>query len=140
MYEVSVSFRSVDCDLLKETTEHDTPCKPCFSALKAINRSNKQKSRSAAIPAKDKAPLAACGPEKLRATVQVTRLENKELKDRLKNLQTKIEKDGVHVSESLETDILKIMGGQNLEEIFLGATNGSAAVQEDGKEISPASD
>ena len=74
-----------------------------------------QKSRSAAITAKDKAPLAACGPEKLRATVQATRLENKELKDRLKNLQTKIEKDGIHVSESLETDILKIMGGQNFE-------------------------
>ena len=33
----------------------------------------------------------------------------------MKNLQTKIEKDGVHFSESLETDILKIMGGQNLE-------------------------
>ncbi len=115
VYEVSVSFRSVDCDLLKETTEQDTPCKPCSSALTAIHRSNKQKSRSAAIPAKDKAPLAACGPEKLRATVQATRLENKELKDRLKDLQTKIEKDGVHVNESLETDILKIMGGQNLE-------------------------
>ncbi len=96
---------------MKETAEQDTPCKPCSSALKAINRLNKQKVRAAAIRAKHKAPLAACGPEKLCATVQATRLENKELKDRLKNLQTKIEKDDVHVSLSHEMDILKIMGG-----------------------------
>lgn len=59
--------------------------------------------------------LAACGAEKLRATVQVTRLECKQLQDRLKHLQTKIEKEGVGISASLETDLLKIMGGQNLE-------------------------
>jgi hypothetical protein len=59
--------------------------------------------------------LAACGAEKLRATVQVTRLECKQLRDRLKHLQTKIEKEGVGISASLETDLLKIMGGQNLE-------------------------
>ena len=34
---------------------------------------------------------------------------------RLKHLQMKIEKDGVGISSSLETDLLKIMGGQNLE-------------------------
>ena len=33
----------------------------------------------------------------------------------MKHLQTKIEEDGVSISASLETDLLKIMGGQNLE-------------------------
>ena len=33
----------------------------------------------------------------------------------MKHLQTKIEKDGIDISKSLETDLLKIMGGQNLE-------------------------
>ena len=61
VYEVTVSFSSVDCSVLKETLNQDNPCKPCSSALKAINRSNRLKARSAAIPAKDKAPLAACG-------------------------------------------------------------------------------
>ena len=78
----------------------------------AVNRAARRKSKALAEPAKSKASLAACGPEKLRATVQATRLECKQLQDRLKHLQTKIEKDGVGISASLETDLLKIMGAR----------------------------
>ena len=59
--------------------------------------------------------LSAYGPEKLRATVKATRLQNKQLEDRLEILHAKIEKDGIAVSASLETDLIKIMAGQNLE-------------------------
>ena len=55
------------------------------------------------------------GPEKLRATVIETRLKNKKLEAKLELLQSKIDKEGVDVSESLEKDLLKIMGGQNME-------------------------
>ena len=44
-----------------------------------------------------------------------TRLQCKQLEDRLDKLQAKIEEDGVGVSQSLETDLLKIMSGTNLE-------------------------
>ena len=44
-----------------------------------------------------------------------TRLKNKELEAKLELLQSKIDKEGVDVSESLEKDLLKIMGGQNME-------------------------
>ncbi|CAB4003669.1 Hypothetical predicted protein [Paramuricea clavata] len=84
-------------------------------SLKAITKASKQKSRSSSVPAKAKAPLSACGHEKLCATVKATRLQNKQLEDRLEILQAKIEKDGIGVSASFETDLLKIMGGQNLE-------------------------
>ena len=47
--------------------------------------------------------------------MQTTRLQCKQLENRLQNLQTKIEENGVGVSETHETDLLKIMGGQNLE-------------------------
>ena len=83
--------------------------------MKAITKASKQKSKSAFVPAKAKAPLSACGPQKLRATVKATQLQNKHLEDRLEILQAKIEKDGIGVSASLETDLLKIMAGQNLE-------------------------
>ena len=67
------------------------------------------------VPAKSKASLSACGPDKLRATVKATRLECKQLEDRAKELETRINDDGMPISEALEKDILKIMGGQNLE-------------------------
>ena len=49
------------------------------------------------------------------ATVKASRLECKQLEGRIKELETKIKDDGVGISGSLENDILKIMGGQNLE-------------------------
>ena len=116
VFEVSVSFRSVDCSILEHNSKSsDKLCKLCSSALTAINKSSRKKSKSAAIPAKSKAPLSACGQEKLRVTVEATRLENKQLHERLKSLQDKIEKDGIGISDKLETDLLKIMSGQNLE-------------------------
>ena len=41
----------------------------------------------------------------------------KDLEDRLQQLQQNIEQHGIGISEGLEKDILKIMGGQNLEAI-----------------------
>lgn len=60
------------------------------------------------MPGKDKAPLAACGPEKLRATVKASRLKCMELETKVSHLQSQIEKTFG------EKDILKIMSGQNL--------------------------
>ena len=115
-FEVFVSCRSVDCRMIKEAISAEKKsCQPCATAFNSVNRAIRRKSKASAEPAKSKASLSACGTEKLRATVQATRLECKELQDRLKHLQTKIEKDGIDISKSLETDLLKIMGGQNLE-------------------------
>ncbi|CAB4003141.1 Hypothetical predicted protein [Paramuricea clavata] len=87
VFEVSVSFRSVACSLLQENnTNCDKPCKLCSGALNAIKTSSRKKSKSAAIPAKSKAPLLACGKEKLRVTLEATRLENKQLHDVVQKL------------------------------------------------------
>ena len=91
-------------------------CKPCSSAVTKIKKASSRKSRASKLPAKPKAPLAACGPEKLRATLKATRLECRELEGRLQNLERKIEKDGLGISKSTEKDILKIVDGRNLEE------------------------
>ena len=84
-------------------------CKPCLKAAQAIKKSARRKTQSSSAPAKKKAPLAACGADKLRATVKAQRLECKQLEARLDQLQTEIKKDGVGVSEGLEKDILTIM-------------------------------
>ncbi len=86
---------------------------PCNKVSKQLNK--KKKSKGKTSPAKSKAPLSACGPEKLRATVVATRLQNKMLEERLEEMQQKIVDHGVSVDKSLEDDILKIMNGQNLE-------------------------
>ena len=88
----------------------DESCDPCASARRALDRAERKKSRASSTPARSKASLSACGPEKLRATVIETRLKCKTLEAKLELLQSKIGEEGVGVSESLEKDLLKIMG------------------------------
>ena len=114
-FEVSLSYRAAGCQVLTATEHLKKSCKVCMSALNAVKRAAKAKSKSSAAPAKPKAPLSACGPEKLKATVVSSRLQVKDLVDRLQQLQKKIQQHGIGVSEALEKDILTIMGGQSLE-------------------------
>jgi predicted FMN-binding regulatory protein PaiB len=90
-------------------------CDPCKKLQNNILVQQNRKSRSSSAPAKAKAPLTACSSEKLRATVVAKRLECKQLEDKMKKLQDKIEKTAVSVSEPLEKDLMTIMSGQNLD-------------------------
>ena len=114
-FEVSVNFRSAECQVIMESCNDDKSCGSCTSARHTQDRAERKKSRASSAPAKSKASLSACGPEKLRATVIETWLKNKGLEGKLELLQSKIDKEGVDVSESLEKELLKIMGGQNME-------------------------
>ena len=109
-FKATVFYQSKDCHVLLDTSEC---CDPCNKVSKQLNK--KKKSKGKTSPAKSKAPLSACGPEKLRATVVATRLQNKMLEERLEEMQQKIIDHGLSVDKSLEDDILKIMNGQNLE-------------------------
>jgi hypothetical protein len=116
-YRVMVILRSISCNVLfdEDASEEQVICKTCFTLQKNVQKQQLRKERKSSAPAKDKAPLAACGAEKLRATVVADRLELADLKQRIKNLESKIVKHGVSVSEPLEKDLLTIMSGQNLE-------------------------
>ena len=116
-YRVLVILRSVDCMVLfdNDVSEEQVICKTCQRLQKQINQQQTRKERKSCAPAKDKAPLAACSAEKLRATVVADRLRCKELEKRIENMQSKIEKHAVNVSEPLEKDLLSIMSGQNLD-------------------------
>ena len=116
-FRALVAFRCVDCQLLIATAddEEQVICDPCKKLQRNIVVQQNRKKRSTSAPAKDKAPFAACSAEKLRATVVEKRLEYKQLKNKVKYLQGKIEKSGVSVSEPLEKDLLTIMSRQNLD-------------------------
>ena len=73
----------------------DELCNVCYKASKQLKTTKK---RTKASPAKNKAPLAACGPEKLWATVQTTRLECKMLKEQLQEMQDRIQEQGVCIN------------------------------------------
>ena len=116
-YGVLVVLRSAQCMVLytKDTVDDQIICEMCHKLQKKMLKQHGRKQRQDQAPAKDKAPLAACGAEKLRATVRAQRLHCKDLEAKVKDLQVQIEKHGVSVSESLEKDLLTIMSGQNLE-------------------------
>ena len=100
-FEVTVLYRSVNCEISKSSAEQEQ-CKPCSTALKAIEKASERKTRASEAPAKPKAALAMCGPEKLRATLKVTQLECKDLKERLHNLEKQIKQDGFSMSDVYE--------------------------------------
>ena len=79
-FEVFLSCRSGACRMIMEaTSDQKNSCQPCVTAFNAVNTAVRRKSKASAEPAKSKASLAACEAEKLRATVQVTRLKCKQL-------------------------------------------------------------
>ena len=92
-FEVSVNYRSTDCRLTMETANPEEEfCGPCTRVRRSLDRGERRKSRASSTPARSKASLSACGPEKLRATVIETRLQCKTLEANLKDLQGKISK------------------------------------------------
>ena len=114
-FEVTLSRRAVACEVVVDNESDKNMCKACASASNAVNRAARKKSKASATPAKPKASLTACGPEKLLATVKSTRLQVKDLEDRLQELQCKVKEQYIGISKSPEKDIFKIMGGQTLD-------------------------
>jgi hypothetical protein len=110
-FEATLFFRCRECQVIMEASKE--LCNPCSKASTHLKKCAKK--RTKASPAKSKASLAACGPEKLRATVKATRLECKMLKEQLVEMQERIQEQGVCIDQSLEQDIRKIMDGQNLD-------------------------
>ena len=133
-YRVMVILRAVDCVILfdVDVSKKQVIAKPVFFKLqKKLNQLQTKKERTSNAPARDKAPLAACGPKKLRATVIADRIRMKDLEARIEKMQLQIEKHAVNVSKTLEKDLLIIMSAQSgcntSHEVLLGTANASFA-------------
>ena len=114
-FEVSVFYRSLNCEVIVENASPKLQsCKPCSHSTSTIKKAARKRGKVSATPAKSKAPLVACGPEKLRATVRSTSSNVSSWRTSCISLKRKLKKMEC-VSEYLEKDLLTIMGGQNLE-------------------------
>ena len=115
-FQSTVTLRNPGCEVIMDNAKPKKElCKPCSITTNTLKKAASRKKKISTAPAKSKAPLSACGSEKLIATVKASRITCKQLEDRVEQLEAQIKKDGVGISDSLEKDILKIMGEQNLE-------------------------
>ena len=91
-----VILRSIDCNVLfnNDVSEEQVICKTCLT----LQEKNVSLLPLQNVKFRCKAP---CGAEKLRATVAADRLELKDLKQRIKSLESRIQKHGDAVSEPL---------------------------------------
>ena len=62
-------------------------------------------------PAKLNAPISKTSSERLKVTIQSFRIENKELKEKVMELQQELSKSSFKVSENLGEDLASIMAG-----------------------------
>ena len=77
----------------------------------------KRKKDNITVPAKSKAPISLTSPERVKLTLQNYRLENKQLKEEVKNLQHEISSKSLEVDDNLAEDLVKIMSGANQKSI-----------------------
>ena len=77
----------------------------------------KRKLENIATPAKPNAPIANTSREKLKLTIQTFRLENKELKSEIENLNKLIQNNNVAVDVSLSQDLCDIMSNATQTEV-----------------------
>ena len=84
-------------------------CSSCVALEKKGKRSFKQKKENLFVPAKLNAPIKFTSPERLKATIQTFRVENKELKNQIEEMQVEISQKSVPVDNELNNDFLSIM-------------------------------
>ena len=112
-YKVALFMRSADCCLL--TISEGESCDNCCKVIASENKRQRRSVIEKAKPIKDKAPLTASSKERLISTIQRQRIESKELKDRLLDLEKEIKSNSITVGEALESDIVSILGNADLE-------------------------
>ena len=92
-------------------------CSACIGVESKEMLTLKRKKDNITVPAKSKAPISLTSPELVKLTLQNYRLENKQLKEEVKNLQHEISSKSLEVDDNLAEDLVKIMSGANQKSI-----------------------
>ena len=98
------------------------------SSISMANKISNRQSIMLSTPAKLNAPFSKTSSECLKLTIQSFRIENKELKEKVVELQQKLSKSSLKVSENLGEDLTSIMAGADQRDIppfmnFFGKNN-----------------
>ena len=92
-------------------------CSVCIGVESKEMLTLKRKKDNITVPAKSKAPISLTSPERFKLTLPNYRLENKQLKEEVKNLQHEISSTSLEVDDNLAEDLVKIMSGANQKSI-----------------------
>jgi hypothetical protein len=111
LFQAKVFLRSDDCNILSPEDQ----CTNCKNKEQSLQKSLKAKAAKDARPVPRKTPLIATGKERLVATVQEQRIVRKQLKERVNQLESEIEKNSIYVNEALEKDLLDIYANNTSE-------------------------
>ena len=92
-FQSTVTLRNPGCEVIMDNAKPKKElCKPCSITTNTLKKAASRKKKISTAPAKSKAPLSACGSEKLIATVKASRITCKQLEDRVEQLEAQIKK------------------------------------------------
>ena len=122
-FECTIYKRAQTCRVLLDTNASSK----CFDYQHFENKANAQEKKRRQIKEsslKDKAPLSASSPSRLRATVLDQRLKCKQLEHKIEKLQIEVNRSSIKIDNQLSDDINTIMsahirGGISIYEIIL---------------------
>lgn len=97
--------RPSECLLLSGQNQ----CFTCAQKYQQHLQYLKRKESKRKEPAKPNAPVSLTSPDRLKASLQSYRIENKELKNQISKLQNELKKSSVKTSDSLNKDLVSIM-------------------------------
>ena len=100
-------WRTRECLVLDERNQQ---CPSCSKYEHKQTLTNNSRARKLVEPASLFAPVSKTAPERIKATLQIQRLQCSELERQLKEMKLEIEKSGIEVDGELSKDITTILG------------------------------
>ncbi|XP_065654860.1 uncharacterized protein LOC136081473 [Hydra vulgaris] len=110
-------FRSSTCSVLSKLKCCDNCIINEKTFISKSSKSSKRKHSVAKKPAKLNAPISLTSPDRLKLTIQNYRIENKDLKEKIIDLQNSISKSAMTISSSLSDDLISIMSNADQNKI-----------------------
>ena len=103
-----VYCRSTGCTVLDSMKK----CLSCEMYDKSVRSASKVSDAKLLQPCKLKAPISATAPERVKLTLQNTRLRCTQLENEVERMRNEIKKSSVMVDSQLTNDFIDIMGNQ----------------------------
>ena len=97
--------------MLVPASQPSTICKNCQKQNVIVNSEINRKEANLQIPAKLNAPIKFASPERVKLAIQHHRLKFKQLKSRIEEMQTALEKYSENVTPELNNDFITIYSG-----------------------------
>ena len=107
-------FRSKSCAL---PLSSGNPCKSCHEENIKFNKEINYKKSVLTAPAKLNAPIKFTSPDRIKLTLQLKRLECKQLEEKISNMKKALDNDSHIISAELLTDFQKLFSQSNEKDV-----------------------